>query len=194
MSAAALDGPDGRGPVLLALARQAIAGVLGLPGRPVEDDAPWLAAPGATFVTLHLEGDLRGCIGSTLAHRPLRDDVRHNARAAAFSDPRFTPLTRAEYPGIDLEVSLLTPPEPLPVQSEAEALFQLRPGRDGLILELGRHGATFLPQVWEALPDPRDFLVQLKRKAGLPAGFWSSEIRLSRYGVEKWEEEGPTPP
>jgi AmmeMemoRadiSam system protein A len=186
--------PDERGSILLALARQAIAASLGIPGLPVADDAPWLAEPAATFVTLHLAGDLRGCIGSTLARRPLRDDVRHNARAAAFSDPRFPPLTRAEYPEIDLEVSLLTPPEPLQARTEAEALRQLVPGRDGVILELGRHGATFLPQVWEALPEPAGFLAQLKRKAGLAAGFWSPEIRLSRYRVEKWEEESPTPP
>jgi AmmeMemoRadiSam system protein A len=186
LSAAAPGSPDERGPILLALAREAIAGVLGLPRGPVADDAPWLAAPGATFVTLHLAGDLRGCIGSTLAHRPLRADVRHNARAAAFSDPRFPPLARAEFLEIELEVSLLSAPEPLPVRSEAEALALLRPGRDGVILELGRRSATFLPQVWEALPDPRDFLAQLKRKADLAPGFWSAEIRLSRYEVEKW--------
>jgi AmmeMemoRadiSam system protein A len=194
LSAAPPDGADGRGAILLGLARQEIAGGLGLPSRPVADDAPWLAEPGATFVTLHLAGDLRGCIGSTLAHRPLRADVRRNARAAAFSDPRFPPLTRTEYAGIDLEVSLLTPPEPLSARSEAEALRQLVPGRDGVILEHGGRSATFLPQVWEALPEPADFLAQLKRKAGLPAGFWSPEIRLSRYRVEKWDEAGPTPP
>ena len=187
--------PDERGLILLALARGSIAAAIGLPSRPVADDAPWLAAPGATFVTLHLDGDLRGCIGSTLARRALRDDVRHNARAAAFSDPRFPSLTRAEYPAIDLEVSLLTPPEPLLARTEAEALRELVPGRDGVILELGQQAATFLPQVWESLPGPADFLAQLKRKAGLAARSWSPEIRLFRYRVEKWEEAGgPTPP
>ncbi len=178
--------PDERGPVLLELAREAIAVALGLSHRAAADDHPWLAEPGATFVTLHLEKKLRGCIGSTLAHRPLRDDVRHNARAAAFSDPRFPPLERGEFVAVEVEVSLLTPPEPLPARSEAEALFQLRPGRDGVILQCGHRSATFLPQVWESLPHPRDFLAQLKRKAGLPPGFWSAEIRLSRYEVEKW--------
>ena len=111
-----------------------------------------------------------------------------NARAAAFSDTRFAPVTADELPELDVEVSVLTAPEPLAVRSEDDALRLLQPGRNGVVLEWGRHRATFLPQVWEQLPDPRDFLAQLRRKAGLPPGFWDPEIKLSRYEVEKWGE------
>ncbi len=182
-----LDGTVERGPVLLALARGSLVEALHL-GRCPELREPWLEEPGACFVTLHRSGALRGCVGSIEAHRPLRDDVRANARAAAFSDTRFAPVTADELPQLDIEVSLLSAPEPLPVTSEADALRLLRPGQDGVVLEWGHHRATFLPQVWEQLPDPRDFLAQLRRKAGLPQGFWDPEVRLSRYQVEKWEE------
>lgn len=180
---------DERGALLLALARESIARALGLRPEPADDSASWLAEPGATFVTLHQRGELRGCIGSVEARRPLRDDIRHNARAAALSDPRFPPVSREEYPDIDVEVSLLTPPQPLAARTEAEALAELRPGRDGVILEWADRSATFLPQVWEALPDAREFLHQLKRKAGLPPDFWAPDLRLLRYEVEKWGEE-----
>lgn len=179
---------DARGAVLLALAREAIARALGLPARPADDRPPWLGEPGATFVTLRLDGELRGCIGSVEARRSLRDDVRYNARAAALSDPRFPPLSREEYPEIDIEVSLLSPSVPLAARTHAEALAELRPGRDGVILEWAAGSATFLPQVWESLPDPHDFLHQLKRKAGLPPAAWPPELRLFRYEVEKWGE------
>jgi AmmeMemoRadiSam system protein A len=144
-------------------------------------------------VTLHRAGRLRGCVGSLTAYRPLRDDVHANARAAAFSDPRFPPLARDELDAVELEVSLLSAPEPLPVASEEEALALLRPGVDGVILEYrdpedGDRRGTFLPQVWEQLPDPRDFLAHLKDKAGLPPNFWHPGIRLWRYTVTNWEE------
>jgi AmmeMemoRadiSam system protein A len=191
-----------RGRVLLAIARESLAEALGQ-GKAPPHPEPWLAEPGATFVTLTtLDGALRGCIGSLEAQRPLRQDVWENARAAAFRDPRFPPLGKGELPRIAVEVSLLGPAVPLPVRSEAEALARLRPGRDGVVLEVargvrgaGEHGAsaTFLPQVWEQLPDPASFLAQLKRKAGLSPGFWSPEIRLSTYEVTKWEEEPSQP-
>jgi AmmeMemoRadiSam system protein A len=194
--------PDDRqnpehGRILLAIARRSIAEALGqaTTAPPPPPKEPWLARPGATFITLTEDGELRGCIGSLEAHRPLAQDVWENARAAAFKDPRFPPLAREELPRIAVEVSVLGPAVPLPVRSEAEALARLRPGRDGVVLEYpgeaGRRGAsaTFLPQVWEQLPDPASFLAQLKRKAGLPPGFWSPEIRLSTYEVMKWEEE-----
>lgn len=179
-----------KGATLLGLARAEIAAKLGRPAhRPAE--APWLAEPGATFVTLTRNGDLRGCIGTLEAYRPLGVDVRENAVAAAFRDPRFPPLSADEYDDIRVEVSLLSPSEPLAAASEDEALALLRPHVDGVVLEYGHHRATFLPQVWEQLPDPAGFLAHLKRKAGLPADFWDRDVRLSRYTVAKWKEKEP---
>ncbi len=178
------------GSILLTLARNAIARALGAPTVPAPYDAT-LAAPGATFVTLRRHDDLRGCIGSLEAFRPLRDDVEANARAAAFSDPRFPPLARDELATTAVEVSLIGPSEPLRVGSEAEALALMRPRIDGVVLEYGRHRATFLPQVWEQLPEPSVFMEALKRKAGLPADFWHDDLRLARYTVEKFAEHAP---
>ena len=145
-----------------------------------------LRAIRATFVTLERHSDLRGCIGVLDAFRPLVLDVAQNAFAAAFEDPRFPPLRAAEYPELTLKLSVLTPAEPLSFGSEAELLAQIRPGVDGLILsDRGRRG-TFLPSVWEQLPDPRDFLEHLKRKAGLPMGHWSDSLRVARYGTESF--------
>lgn len=183
--------PPALGPVLLALARNAIARSLGARGVTTPDH-PALAAPGATFVTLRAHEDLRGCIGSLAAFRPLREDVEANARAAAFRDPRFPPLARAELAVTTVEVSLIGPSEPLRACSLAEALAVLRPGLDGVVLEHGRHRATFLPQVWEDLPEPAAFLAALVRKAGLPAGFWHDDVRLARYAVQKFAETAPT--
>jgi len=176
-----------RGQTLLAIARGAIAMQLGnLP--PSFDESEWLNEPGATFVTLSCTGALRGCIGSLVAQRPLRIDVASNALAAAFSDPRFEPLSVREYHALEVEVSLLSPMQPLTVESENHALTRLRPGVDGVLLEYGRQRGTFLPQVWEQLPEPRAFLAHLKQKAGLPADFWADDVRLSRYTVSKWRE------
>lgn len=178
-----------RGRTLLALARESLAAAVA--GELAETDSPrepWLLEPGATFVTLRKDGSLRGCIGTVRAHRPLAVDVRENARAAAFSDYRFPPVTPEELPRLRVEVSLLSPPEPLPALTEAEACEMLRPGIDGVILECAGCRSTFLPQVWEQLPDLRAFLAELKRKAGLPRTFWSPDVRLWRYTVEKWEE------
>ncbi len=177
-----------RGRVLLRIARESLAEALGSGSAPRSPDEPWLQEPGATFVTLRRRGELRGCVGSILAYRPLFEDVRRNALASAFHDTRFPPVAPGELPEISVEVSLLSPPEPLAAPSEAAALRLLRPDLDGVIFESGEHRSTFLPQVWEQLPDPRDFLDHLKAKAGLPRGFWSPEVRLSRYTVLKWEE------
>ena len=182
----AADGAD-LGPALLVRARNAIAAELKQPTQ-AEPAHPALALPGATFVTLTQNGALRGCIGSLEAHRPLDQDVRANAVAAAFRDPRFAPLTLAELPRTRVEVSLLTAPVPMSFSSEADALRQLRPHVDGIILVAGRRRSTFLPQVWEQLPEPRRFLARLKQKAGLPADWWSDEVRLQRYEVQKWKE------
>lgn len=175
------------GEALLIIARNAIGEHFGCTPQMVPQ-LPELAEPAATFVTLTQEGRLRGCIGSLQAHRPLARDVAENAVAAAFEDRRFAPLGKEEWAHTRVEVSLLTPPEPFPVADERDAWARLRPGIDGLILNYGRRRATFLPQVWESLPDPRQFLAQLKLKAGLPADFWHEQVVLARYGVRKWKE------
>lgn len=173
-----------RGAVLLAIAREAIAGSADQAAGCRDED--WLREPGACFVTLKLDGELRGCIGTIDAHRPLAEDIARNARAAAFRDPRFPPVSEAERARLEVEVSVLAPREPLPAASEAEALALLRPGVDGLALEFNGASATFLPQVWESIPDPEAFLDALRRKAGLPPRFWHPDVRLSRYTVEKF--------
>jgi MEMO1 family protein len=183
------DQPDAveKGVTLLKLARSEIATKLGqAAAKPVK--AAWLQEPGASFVTLTRQGELRGCIGTLEAHRPLGVDVRENAVAAAFRDPRFMPVTRGEFDDIRVEVSLLSPTEPLEVASEADALARLRPNVDGVVFEYGHYRSTFLPQVWEQLPEPAEFLAHLKRKAGLPVDFWAEQVRLSRYTVSKWKE------
>ncbi|MFY9327279.1 MAG: AmmeMemoRadiSam system protein A [Georgfuchsia sp.] len=175
------------GQALLVRARNAIAAQLDLPTQ-MEPDHPALREPGATFVTLNKHGQLRGCIGSLEAHRSLDRDVRANAVAAAFRDPRFDPLQAAEWPEVRVEVSLLSAATPIGFVDEADALRQLRPGIDGVIFEHGSRRSTFLPQVWESLPEPQEFLVQLKRKAGLTGDFWADDVKLYRYEVQKWKQ------
>lgn len=182
---------DEQGSTLPALARQAVEEALGV-GRLARPDEGWLYRLAATFVTLSRDGALRGCIGSLRATRPLLDDLVHNARAAAFSDPRFHPLSADELPDVRFEVSLLSPLAPFAVAGEDEILRCLVPGRDGLLLEWGSHRGTFLPQMWKQLPDPGRFLSQLKRKAGLDTDFWAPDVRLSTFTVRKWRE--PEPP
>jgi len=178
---------EGRGPVLLALARAAIASVFGQTFC-VDQSAPWLRAKGACFVTLTKSGELRGCVGGLEPHYSLLEAVTRIARSAAFDDPRFPPLDASELESTRISVSLLSALEPLPAGSEEDALRRIKPDVDGLLLECGRHRSTFLPQVWEEVPDARDFLGHLKLKAGLPDDFWSDEIRLYRYQVAKWSE------
>lgn len=176
-----------RGETLLSAARAAIGECFG--AEPIVlDRQQWLLEPGASFVTLTLDSNLRGCIGSLEAYRSLLEDVRGNAVAAAFRDPRFQPLDRHEFARIRIEVSELSRAQPMEFDNEAHALSQLRPHVDGLVLEYGQHRSTFLPQVWELLSRPASFLSQLKRKAGLPQDFWHEELRLSRYTVSKWKE------
>jgi len=180
------------GRTLVDTARRAIAETLGVqhPEAAIETDHPALARPGASFVTLHgADGCLRGCIGRLQAVRPLIEDVRANARAAAFHDNRFAPLRTHEWPGLQVEVSVLGEAEPLAVASEAEALAVLRPGVDGVILQWRHAQATFLPQVWQQLPEAGAFLAALKHKAGLAAEFWSAEVRLSRYRVRSFADQ-----
>ena len=192
-SALRLESDPRAGEILLGLARAAIAAGFGSVAAPGDDTAPWLAAPGACFVTLTLDGRLRGCIGSIEPHRSLLYDVTHNAQAAAFADRRFPPLTASELPRTRIEVSLLSPTRPLPSNSPEELLSQLRPGIDGLILHWDGHRGTFLPQVWEQLPEPQDFLNRLKLKAGLPESFWSPDVTVRRFGVTAWAEPADRP-
>jgi AmmeMemoRadiSam system protein A len=169
---------------VLGRARNAIAGALGLAPVP-ETHHVALSQPGASFVTLHdARGELRGCIGRLEASPRLEDDLRRNAAAAAFDDPRFTPLRVDEWAGLQIEVSLLDTPQPLaPAFQRADALRQLRPQVDGVILAWRGRRATFLPQVWAQLPQPESFLAALLRKAGLAADFWAVDLQLWRYGV-----------
>lgn len=176
---------DRHGPTLLALAAASIR--FPLTGRKLQVDPgdlpAELAGPGATFVTLTREGRLRGCIGSHRAWRPLAIDVIENAAFAAFSEPRFPPVVAAELEGLGLSVSLLTPATPVPAASEAELLGALRPGRDGVILTEGKHRGLFLPEMWEQLASPAEFLAWLKRKAGLPETYWSATVRVQRFAT-----------
>lgn len=178
------------GDQLLSLARAAIGAKIGLnavPQIPAED---WLRERRATFVTLTLDGQLRGCIGRLAAERELGVDVVENARMAAFSDPRFAPLTAEEFRRCVVEVSLLSDAKRLEFADEADLLRQLRPGEDGLILECDGRRGTFLPQVWKSLPQPVQFLSQLKLKAGLPAATRLERCRITRYRALKWVEAG----
>ena len=179
--------PQDAGSVLLPLARAAIARELGQP-HSATTDAPWLREPGACFVTLTHQAKLRGCIGTLRAHRPLADDVTANAVAAAFRDPRFKPLSAGEFATLEVELSLLSPLEPMRFAGEQDALAQLRVGRDGVVFEYGHHRSTFLPQVWENFGEPAEFMAHLKYKAGLPPDFWDSAVQLMRYTVTKWRE------
>jgi MEMO1 family protein len=175
------------GNALLTIARGAIEKDL-LGKQPQTFDLPWLKQAGATFVTLTREGRLRGCIGSLAPHRALGEDAAENARAAAFRDPRFPALTRGEWPQCRVELSLLTAPKPLRFADEADLLSQIVPGEDGLILEADGKRGTFLPQVWEGIPDKKAFLRELVKKAGLPPETRLGRCKVSRYRVAKFHE------
>jgi len=177
-----------RGKVLLPIARAAIARALQVSLK-ADESAPWLVDHGACFVTLTQHGELRGCIGSLQAHQSLLADVKSNAVSAALRDPRFLPLSVEELDITAIEISLLSPTESMDVRDEADALAQLRPEMDGIVFEYGPYRSTFLPQVWENLAQPREFLAMLRRKAGLPDDFWAEGVKLSRYTVTKWSEE-----
>ena len=142
---------------------------------------PNLTTPGAAFVTLEKQGDLRGCIGSVEAYRPLVEDVAENAWNAAFADPRFNPLTSIEFKVLQIGISVLTQPEDINVTSEEDLKQQLVPGQDGLIIRNGLHRGLFLPAVWDKLPDVESFLSHLMQKAGLPTGYWSDTITFQRF-------------
>lgn len=172
---------------LLAVAREAIASIL-TGGKPLMPDpadySPPLREVRATFVTLHREERLRGCVGVIEAIRPLVADVAANAIAAAFRDYRFPPVQKEEVATLAISISILSPREPIPFTSQRELIGKLRPGIDGLVLQDKGMQGTFLPAVWEQCPDPQQFLLHLKLKAGLPADHWSDTIRVDRFTVE----------
>jgi AmmeMemoRadiSam system protein A len=185
---------DELGKILLKTARKTIADRLGLEGEPEKKSdgsgyPPELEKPRGTFVTLKINNQLRGCIGNLTAEKPVLQGVKDNAINAAFHDPRFSPLSKEEFDKIQIEVSLLTQPEPLEYKNGADLLDKLRPHIDGVIIQKGPCSATFLPQVWEQLPDKQAFLQQLCMKAGLGANEWQKgDLRVLTYQVQYFEE------
>ena len=179
------------GAELLRLARASIEYGL-VHGGPLPVDCEQLpdelTHPAATFTTLRSHGELRGCCGALEATHPLATDVARSAFQAAFRDPRFDPVVEAELAAIRLEISVLSPMEPVPAADEAELLGKLTPGVDGLVIVEGIRRATFLPKVWESLPDPRQFLAQLKLKSGLPGNYWSERLEFERYRTTTYAE------
>mgnify|MGYP001029082615 FL=1 len=177
---------------LLELARLSIAAAVQGQPPPALDPARLTEAlrlEGASFVTLTKHGNLRGCIGALEAYQPLAEDVREHAAAAAVEDYRFPKVTAAELPGIDIEISRLTPPVPLVYTDSSDLLEKLQPGVDGVILKDGFHRATFLPQVWEKLPDKEEFLANLCYKMGAAPDTWKKKhLEVLIYQVEEFHE------
>lgn len=178
-----------QGRILLPIARNVISEALGRQVQPVDETQNWLHEHAASFVTLTMHQHLRGCIGTLEAHRPLLADVKANAYAAAFRDPRFSPLSVAEFDATEIEISLLSPQQPILFKNEADALSQLQPNIDGIVFQYGHYRSTFLPQVWEQLADPAIFMAHLKHKAGLHPEFWHDDVQLYRYTVTKFKEK-----
>jgi AmmeMemoRadiSam system protein A len=172
------------GGTLLSVALASVEHGIGRNRPPPVDEGEYAAdllTARATFVTIRKSGALRGCVGTCLADQPLVKDVAVNAFAAAFHDIRFAPVARKELAALDISISLLSRPRPVAVKSEADLLARLRPGIDGLIIGEGRRRAVFLPEVWESLASPREFLAQLKLKAGLARDYWSAGMRVERF-------------
>ncbi|KAA0285219.1 MAG: AmmeMemoRadiSam system protein A [Chloroflexi bacterium] len=183
---------DGEKRTLLRLAREAIEyAVRGKKLQPLDPGSltPPLLEKGASFVTLTIRGDLRGCIGTLEAYQPLAEDVREHAISAAMDDPRFPPVTESELSGIHIEVSRLTTPQELEYSTGEDLMRKLRPHIDGVILKHGFHKATFLPQVWEKIPDPQEFLDQLCYKMGERSNLWrNTRLQVYTYQVEEFHE------
>lgn len=186
--------PDTRelpGTALLRLARDSIAyGLVHREPLPVAcDELPHaMSEPRATFTTLRLEDQLRGCCGTLEATRPLAQDVTHTAFRAAFHDPRFDPVAEAELSTIGLEVSVLSALKPMSVVDEADLLDQLAPGEDGIVIVAEGRCATLLPKVWEMLPEPDRFVAALKAKVGVPDDYWSEQLEFQRYSAKTYVE------
>lgn len=179
-----------RAAVATGIARQALASLHGGPAPELPDGEPWLREWRSCFVSLHRRGELRGCVGTLAPRGPLFDEIVRCAVSAATEDHRFPPVAEGELAAIDLEVSVLSPLEPVEAEGEEEALRAIRPGVDGLVIEAGGRRGTFIPAMWEQLPDPREFLLQLRRKAGLPPG-WLPGTRLQRFTAERYREPRP---
>lgn len=152
----------------------------------LESFQPALREERATFITININNQLRGCIGSLIAHRPLPIDIAHNAQAAAFKDPRFQPLNMDEYRKIDLHISILSPPREIQVASREDLISQLIPGRHGLIIKESGRQATYLPSVWDQLPSPKQFVSELRKKAGLSAEGWRQDTQVMLYTTEEF--------
>ncbi len=185
------DRHDPTGTEFLRLARGSIEyGLIHKEPIPINcDELPRaLTEPGATFTTLRFEGKLRGCRGTLEAALPLAKDVARTAFQAAFQDPRFNPVGEDELGAIRLVVSVLSPLQPMSVTDEADLLERLTPGTDGLVIVAGGRRATFLPDVWEMLPDPRQFLVALKAKCGLADDYWSEQLEFQCYRTTAYAE------
>ena len=149
----------------------------------------WADAPTATFVTVHVGGQLNGCIGTLSPVRSLSRDIAHHARSAAFQDPRFRPISEDDLANLEVHISILGPLEELDASSDAELLAVLDPGVHGAVLDDGVRRATFLPSVWNQLPRPPDFLSQLKRKAGIDPSTWPAGLRAHRFVVDEFDRE-----
>jgi AmmeMemoRadiSam system protein A len=185
------DRQDLPGTELLRLARASVEyGFIHREPLPVrcDDLHPALTEPAATFTTLRLHGKLRGCCGSLEAVDPLATDVTRSAFRAAYRDSRFEPVGEEELAGLRLEVSVLSPLDSIAVNDEADLLAQLKPGTDGLVIVDGWRRATFLPKVWESLPEPRLFVMKLKNKCGLPEHYWSEQLQFLRYHTTTYAE------
>jgi AmmeMemoRadiSam system protein A len=184
---------EAEGKHLVETARNPIKKALFNPKDKSETDSvssPKFQEKRGTFVTLTINGALRGCIGHILPQESLIEGVRVNAISAAFRDPRFRPLSKNEFEMIKVEVSILTEPKPLPYTDANDLLSKLRPGTDGVIIRKGHYQATFLPQVWEQLPNKKDFLTHLCLKAGLAGDAWASDkLEVHTYQVQAFEEE-----
>ncbi len=174
---------------LLEVARASIVSGLehGRRSRPNKSEhGPRLRKHRSCFVTLHLHGELRGCVGCLRARSPLVEEVAQAAHSAAFRDSRFPPLDQSELADLQIHVSVLSEPKPMQFESEQDLLAQLRPGVDGLVLSEGSRLGTFLPDVWEKFPEPAVFFAHLRTKAGLASGYWSDSLRVERYTTESF--------
>jgi uncharacterized protein len=183
-----MDGPlsEAQGQLLVELAIQAVyAKLTGVAHPLVAPDDPQLVEPGACFVTLESRGVLRGCVGSLMPRSPLYVDVCRNAESA-MTDPRLPPVSADDWPTLDVEVSVLSPLEPVPATGTADLLAQLRPGVDGLVIAADGRRATFLPAVWAKVPEPSRFLAALLAKGRWPADEWPRDARVWRYTSQEF--------
>ncbi len=180
-------------PIVLSLAKSAILSKFDtsyeIDRKKLKEKYPFLAKKGAAFVTLNKAEALRGCIGSIIAHQSLLDDIIQNVQSAAFSDPRFAPLSQEELNDLTLEVSILTEPKLLEYSDFEDLVAKVRPKVDGLILKYGQFQGTFLPQVWEQLPNPESFLEHLSYKAGANPSIYEYHPEIYRYEVEEIKEQ-----